>query len=62
MHIIRETEQDTQERVIKFFKDVLDYSYLGNWADSIEERTSRDRTNPLLRELGQFCNKANASA
>lgn len=40
MHIIRETEQDTQKRVIEFFQDTLIYAYLGNWADSIEENSN----------------------
>ncbi len=40
MNIIRETEQDTQERVIEFFKNTLDYTYLGNWADSVEENSN----------------------
>ena len=34
MPIIRETEKDTQERVIEFFQDALNYTYLGNWADT----------------------------
>ena len=40
MNVIRETEQDTQERVIEFFKNTLDYTYLGNWADSVEENSN----------------------
>ena len=40
MHIIRETEKDTQERVIKFFKDVLNYTYLGNWTDTVDENSN----------------------
>ena len=40
MNIIRETEQDTQERVIDFFKNTLGYTYLGNWADSVEENSN----------------------
>ena len=40
MHIIRETEQDTQKRVIEFFQDILQYDYLGNWSDSIEENSN----------------------
>ncbi len=40
MHIIRETEQDTQNKVIEFFQDTLQYDYLGNWADSIEENSN----------------------
>ncbi len=37
MHIIRETEKDTQKRVIEFFQDALNYTYLGNWTDSVDE-------------------------
>ena len=40
MHIIRETEKDTQKRVIKFFQDVLSYTYLGNWTDSVDENSN----------------------
>ena len=40
MQIIRETEQDTQERVIEFFQDALNYTYLGNWADSVDENSN----------------------
>ena len=40
MPIIREIEEDTQQRVIEFFKDVLDYTYLGNWKDSIQENSN----------------------
>lgn len=40
MLIIRETEQDTQERVIEFFQETLNYTYLGNWKDSIQENSN----------------------
>ena len=40
MHIIRETEQDTQERVIEFFQDTLNYTYLGKWVDSVGENSN----------------------
>ena len=40
MHIIRETEKDTQKRVIEFFQDALNYTYLGNWADSVDENSN----------------------
>lgn len=40
MHIIRETEQDTQKRIIEFFQDSLNYTFLGNWADSIDENSN----------------------
>ena len=52
MHIIRETEQDTQERVIEFFKDTLGYSYLGNWADSIQ-----DNSNIISEDLADWLRK-----
>ena len=53
MHIIRETEQDTQNRVIEFFKDTLNYTYLGNWADSVDENSNiipEDLTDWLRRQ------------
>ena len=53
MHIIRETEQDTQNRVIQFFQDTLNYAYLGNWSDSIEENSNiipEDLTDWLRRQ------------
>ena len=40
MHIIRETEKDTQKRVIEFSQDALNYTYLGNWADSVDENSN----------------------
>ena len=40
MHIIRETEKGTQKRVIEFFQDALNYIYLGNWADSVDENSN----------------------
>ena len=40
MHIIRETEKDTQKRVIEFFQDALNYTYLGNWTDSVDENSN----------------------
>ena len=40
MHIIRETEKDTQKRVIELFQDVLNYTYLGNWTDSVAENSN----------------------
>ena len=40
MHIIRETEKDTQKRVIEFFQNALNYIYLGNWADSADENSN----------------------
>lgn len=40
MHIIRETEKETQKRVIEFFQDVLNYTYLGNWTDSVDENSN----------------------
>ena len=33
MNTIGEREKRTQERVIEFFRDALDYDYLGNWQD-----------------------------
>ena len=41
MHIIRETEKDTQDRVIEFFQDTLNYTYLGNWAERKNYAISR---------------------
>ena len=40
MSTIGETEKHTQQRVIDLFKDALDYTYLGNWADSVETNTN----------------------
>ena len=54
MHIIRETEQDTQERVIEFFQDTLNYTYLGNWKDSIEENS-----NILTEDLSDWLRRQN---
>jgi hypothetical protein len=34
---IGDLERKTQNRVIKLFKDTLNYRYIGNWED--EERT-----------------------
>ena len=53
MHIIRETEKNTQERVIEFFQDALNYTYLGNWADSVDENSNiipEDLTDWLRRQ------------
>ena len=53
MHIIRETEKDTQERVIEFFKNTLNYIYLGNWTDSIQDNSNiltEDLTDWLRRQ------------
>ncbi len=53
MHIIRETEKNTQERVIEFFQDALNYTYLGNWADSVDENSNiitEDLTHWLRRQ------------
>ena len=53
MPIIRETEQDTQKRVIEFFQDALHYAYLGNWADSVEDNSNiieEDLTDWLRRQ------------
>ena len=53
MHIIRETEKNTQERVIEFFQDALNYTYLGNWADSVDENSNiitEDLTNWLFQQ------------
>ncbi len=63
MNVIRETEQDTQERVIEFFKNTLDYTYLGNWADSVEENSNiipEDLTHWLRKQNHQneIINKA----
>ena len=49
MQIIRETEKDTQERVIEFFQDALNYTYLGNWKDSIQ-----DNSNILIEDLSDW--------
>ena len=54
MHIIRETEQDTQERVIEFFQDTLNYTYLGNWKDSIKENS-----NILTEDLSDWLRRQN---
>ena len=53
MHIIRETEKDTQKRVIAFFQDALNYTYLGNWADNVDENSNiipEDLTDWLRRQ------------
>ncbi len=54
MHIIRETEKDTQERVIEFFQDALNYTYLGNWADSVDENS-----NIIPEDLADWLRKQN---
>ena len=54
MQIIRETEQDTQERVIEFFQDTLNYTYLGNWADSVDENS-----NILTEDLSDWLRRQN---
>ena len=38
MSTVGQRERETQDRVVKFFHDQLDYDYLGNW--EYEERTS----------------------
>ena len=40
MNTVGEREIHTQERVIAFFKDVLGYTYLGNWQESSEENSN----------------------
>ena len=54
MHIIRETEKDTQKRVIEFFQDALNYTYLGNWADSADENS-----NIIPEDLADWLRKQN---
>ncbi len=54
MHIIRETEKDTQKRVIEFFQDTLNYTYLGNWADSVDENS-----NIIPEDLADWLRKEN---
>lgn len=54
MHIIRETEKDTQKRVIDFFQDTLNYTYLGNWADSVDENS-----NIIPEDLADWLRKEN---
>ena len=59
MHIIRETEKDTQKRVIEFFQDALNYIYLGNWADSADENSNTQRPSPIRysENSGNFATK-----
>ena len=54
MHIIRETEKDTQKRVIAFFQDTLNYTYLGNWADSAD-----GNSNIIPEDLADWLRKQN---
>ena len=54
MHIIRETEKDTQKRVIEFFQDALNYTHLGNWADSVDENS-----NIIPEDLADWLRKQN---
>ena len=54
MHIIRETEKDTQQRVIEFFQETLNYTYLGNWADSVDENS-----NIITEDLSDWLRRQN---
>jgi len=53
LHIVRETEQDTQNKVIEYFQDTLNYEYLGRWTDSVEDNSNiieEDLTNWLFQQ------------
>ena len=54
MQIIRETEQDTQQRVIEFFQETLNYAYLGKWTDSVE-----DNSNIITEDLSDWLRRQN---
>ncbi len=54
MHIIRETEKETQKRVIDFFQEVLNYTYLGNWTDSVD-----DNSNIIPEDLADWLRRQN---
>ncbi len=54
MNIIRETEGETQQRVIDYFTDTLHYTYLGKWNDSIQ-----DNSNVLGEDLTDWLRRQN---
>ena len=60
MNTIGEREKRTQERVIEFFRDALDYDYLGNWQDRANNSNiDKKRLTDLLKTQGHDDNIIN---
>ncbi len=51
MSTIGQVERKTQQRVVKLFRDTLDYDYLGDWTDRVGNRNvEEDLLRTFLRE------------